>query len=308
MVHHHQKNIYICHTLYHVLISLVYSFLEAAPTKIVLTTRVSNAENIGTRIQKRCPLIEIEVVDDEQFRRDGWFYSEETHQRFRTYVGKGNVCIFNDSTQLGYYLHRNRMAYTLLEDGLNCLQHPLSAERLSLKQKIKYVLFNIPLAHGYSRYCKRIVVNEIARIPKDRRKRKLVEQSKRDMFAQLSQEDRETLLNIFEVEALSVKEPAVLMLTQPAGEGIPIEPGRSDSWGHLIEQYIAEGYHVYLKVHPRDTVDYSRYTVTIVSKNIPAELLDFAVDYPFAIGITYFSTALEMMSCVQEKIYLYWDK
>lgn len=72
-----------------------------------------------------------------------------------------------------------------------------------------------------------------------------------------------------------------------------------------MEEYIDKGYHIYIKVHPRDNIDYSNLNATVIQRNIPIELFDFLENIKFDVGITYFSTALDFLNCVNKKIFLY---
>ncbi|MGQ7614652.1 glycosyltransferase family 52 [Streptococcus suis] len=304
-----KTNVYICYTLYHLLISLIYSStMNDKKSKIVILTRIANAETYLKKIQYYYPIIDVVVVDDELFKKKGFFYSKEIHQLYQYVIGDGLIHIFNDWTQIGYYLHRNRISYTLMEDGLNCMHHPTSVPKWTFRTMIRNFLENTPNWNGYSPYCTSIVVNEITGIPMDSRYPKFVEVSKKELLSQLSHVERKKLLLVFGGQPLVIKEPAVLILTQPLFMEFPDDTKKREFWGNLIRKYSGGGYHVYVKVHPRDTLSYTIFPVTILPKHLPAELLDFIVDKQFAIGVTYYSTALEYMDCVQEKVYLCWEK
>lgn len=303
------KDIYICYTIYHLLLSLVYSsVMKERQSRIIISTRIENAEVYHEKIEHYYPMIEVKVLDDEKFKRHGFVYSREVHRYYRSDIGEGRIHIYNDCTQIGHYLHRNKISYILMEDGLNCMQHPLSIPKWTWKTKVVNYLKNIPKWHGFSPYCISIIVNEIAGIPRDSRYSKFVEQPKKELFSRLDIEERKKLLAVFDVQPLVVQEPAVLILTQPLELEFPDIAKKREFWKSLIDKYRAENYHVYVKVHPRDTLDYTSFPVSILPKNVPAELLDFVVDKTFAIGITYYSTALEYMGCVREKIYLAWER
>ncbi len=308
MIRKKSKDIYICYTLYHLLVSLIYCLLSNARSKIVITTRILDAKKLGQNIKEVFPQFEVEIVNDEDFTRGGFRYSSRVHELFLSIVGVGNMHIFNESTQIGYYLHRNRIPYTLLEDGLNSLQHPNNKYHFSRKEELKYILYNKPRHHGYSRFCRTIIVNEIKGIPIDSRQKKLIEDPKEKLLSQLSFPNKEKLLYIFGMTPLKISDTAVIILTQPLEDEFSDDLKKQVFWKSLIDKYISEGYNVYVKVHPRDSLDYSHFPVSILPKNVPAELLDFVVDKQFEIGVTYYSTALEFMNCVKEKIYLNWEK
>lgn len=309
MVKENTKNIYICYSLYHLLISLVYcSLSDKNDSKLVLTTRIGNAEVFCENILKHFPMFEVVVVDDEQFSSQGLFYSERTHAQFKFQIGEGEIHIFNDYTKIGHYLHRNKIFYTLMEDGLNCMQHPLRVQKLTIKDRVSNFLTNTPKWDGFSRYCKKIVVNNLEGIRIDKRHSKFEEKSKKALLSKLPIEIKQKILEIFNVKEITIKDRSVLILTQLLTDEFPDETEKSEFWRKVIDKYRLEGFNIYVKVHPRDTLDYSKFPVTILPQNMPAELLDFAVDKQFSIGVTYYSTAMEFMDCVQEKIYLLWDK
>lgn len=300
------RQVYICYTIYHLLISILYSLLHDGESVIIIMTNIANAELYSDRIQKNFPHIKVKVLNDESFASSRLCYSPEVHRLYQQSIGQGDINLFNEGWRIGRYLHRNKIPYTLMEDGLNCLQHVGSIP--SLKQRIRLILTYKPIWHGYSKYCKQIIVNEIKGIPLDSRQSKFIERPKKELLLQLSQEDREKILAIFDVQPLTLKSSAALILTQPLEIEFQDEVARLKFWKNLIDKYRDEGYNVYVKVHPRDTLDYSSFPVTILPKNVPAELLDFVVDRQFSIGVTYYSTALEFMGCVQEKVYLFWEK
>lgn len=308
MIRKKSKDIYICYTLYHLLVSLIYCLLSNDRSKIVITTRILDAKKLGQNVKEVFPKFEVEIVNDEDFTRVGFRYFSRVHELFRSIIGVGNMHIFNESTQIGYYLHRNRIPYTLLEDGLNSLQHPKNKYHFSRKEELKYILYNKPRHHGYSRFCRTIIVNEIKGIPIDSRQKKLIEDPKDKLLSQLSFPNKEKLLYIFGMTTLKISDPAVIILTQPLEDEFSDDLKKQVFWKSLIDKYISEGYNVYVKVHPRDSLDYSHFPVSILPKNVPAELLDFVVDKQFEIGVTYYSTALEFMNCVKEKIYLNWER
>lgn len=63
------------------------------------------------------------------------------------------------------------------------------------------------------------------------------------------------------------------------------------------------GKNVYIKVHPRDDIDYTQFykNIKILDKNIPMELLDVVLNRPFEEGFTHSSTTLRTLTSVKIK-------
>lgn len=301
------NNTYICYTIYHLLISLVNIFdNKNVDDKLIITTRIVDANIYKERICKYYPGIKVQIVDDNYFKKTGLYYKKNTHKYFNELIKENNniINIFNDFTQIGYYLHRNKIEYKLQEDGCDCLKHPTSIAPNKLKNKIKNLLTNTPRYHGFSKYCTTIYVNDLNGLPNDIRKNKYIKKSKKNMFYNISPEDKIKLLNIFNVQSLYIKEPAVLILTQPLEKHFTTDESRYNFYKNIVHKYLSE-YNVYLKVHPRDNIDYSNLGINIISRSIPVELLSFAIDKEFEIGVTYFSTALDSLDFVKSKVSLY---
>ncbi|MGR1332735.1 glycosyltransferase family 52, partial [Streptococcus agalactiae] len=72
----------------------------------------------------------------------------------------------------------------------------------------------------------------------------------------------------------------------------------------IVDEYINKGYNVYLKVHPRDVVDYSKLPVELLPSNVPMEIIELMLTGRFECGITHSSTALDFLTCVDKKITL----
>lgn len=296
------KKLYICHTIYHLLISIIKVLNSNDDSTIIITTRIKDAIIYKNRLEELCSITVI-VVNDYDFKKNNIFYNDDNFSLFECMFNNSEIYIFNDFTFIGYYLHKNKLEYNLLEDGYNCLKYPISIAPNSFKDKIKNFITNTPRYYGFSKYCKTIEVNDINGLPKDSRLGKYRQQSKQELFNNLSVENKNIILNIFDVQKIKIKTPAVLILTQPLENVGYSEEERYNFYKKVLEEYSSK-FNIYIKVHPRDEVDYTNLNVNIVSKSIPAELLDFVVDNKFEIGITYFSTALESLGCIKNKVYL----
>ncbi|WP_025196524.1 glycosyltransferase family 52 [Streptococcus agalactiae] len=300
------KNIYICYTLYHLLISLCKRDLYGKI--IILTTRINNYAIYKRRIEKLFPEIPVLIVDDSDYsKKYKLFYPKRIKQELFSITNGNKIHIYNDYTQLGYFFHRNAIPYHLMEDGYNSLKHPTSIAPDGLCDKIKGKITNTPRYQGFSKYCKTIEVSSLKDLPTDERMSKFIEKPKDGLFSDLDNKTKESILKIFDIASIDIEiaSPSALILTQPLEEHFKSQEEIYQFYKSIVEEYIDKGYHIYIKVHPRDNIDYSNLNATVIQRNIPIELFDFLENIKFDVGITYFSTALDFLNCVNKKIFLY---
>ena len=117
-------DIFICHTLYHVLIALVRA-LRSRPGKstLVLSTCVPEAETLRAKLLDAAPDCGTRCFDRGRGKSWNAQNSESDFYRLRHpfrkpyfSLPKGHVYISNDWSALGRYLQRERRVYTLCED------------------------------------------------------------------------------------------------------------------------------------------------------------------------------------------------
>ena len=116
-------DIFICHTLYHVLIALVRA-LRSRPGKstLVLSTCVPEAETLRAKLLDAAPdlwdavlIVDEEKLDAQNSESDFYRLRHPFRKPYFT-LPKGHVYISNDWSALGRYLQRERRVYTLCED------------------------------------------------------------------------------------------------------------------------------------------------------------------------------------------------
>ena len=133
-------DIFICHTLYHVLIALVRA-LRSRPGKstLVLSTCVPEAETLRAKLLDAAPdlwdavlIVDEEKLDAQNSESDFYRLRHPFRKPYFT-LPKGHVYISNDWSALGRYLQRERRVYTLCEDTfggtLDPDQHLLDEQR-----------------------------------------------------------------------------------------------------------------------------------------------------------------------------------
>ena len=74
----------------------------------------------------------------------------------------------------------------------------------------------------------------------------------------------------------------------------------------ICDKYLSEGYEVYLKPHPRDTIIYEKINgVKLIAQIVPMELIEMVSDVKFERIITHSSTAINFLACGEEKEVFY---
>nr|AAR29914.1 Cps2K [Streptococcus agalactiae] len=290
---------FVCHTLYHLLITII-KLKDKENTRIFICDTITDYETW------------VKILNDQGIRTESFkefAYREQLQNKNKTRIvsiTNGNkIHIYNDYTQLGYFFHRNAIPY--MEDGYNSLKHPTSIAPDGLCDKIKGKITNTPRYHGFSKYCKTIEVSSLKDLPTDERMSKFIEKPKDGLFSDLDNKTKESILKIFDIASIDIEiaSPSALILTQPLEEHFKSQEEIYQFYKSIVEEYIDKGYHIYIKVHPRDNIDYSNLNATVIQRNIPIELFDFLENIKFDVGITYFSTALDFLNCVNKKIFLY---
>ena len=173
------------------------------------------------------------------------------------------------------------------------------------KEFIKHILFCKKNKPGFGKYCQSIEVNDISVVPKDERYHKFKEVPRKELFENITEERKQLILRVFDVEELSeVKDNSVLILTQPLSvDGLMDSDDKQYGfYKKICNRYLSEGYEVYLKPHPRDSVTYEKMNgVKLIAQSVPMELIEMVSDVKFERIITHSSTAINFLTCGKEK-------
>lgn len=295
------KNLYICSTVYHLIIALIKIDLNVE-NRIVLLDGIVDVEKFCLKLNKIDNIEAVVFTDNSVYSRYPIYKKYQLELMDRLLDNIKDIYMFIDANHIGWYLHRKKINYHLLEDGYNCFLYP-SQHKYNWW---RFFLKGIPKVHGYSKYCTDIEVNSIKGIPRDSRYNKFIELPRKKIFERMTVSQKAILCDLFDYEPINIQQPSVLILTQPLHSDV--------QWGMTYEQHIDyyseickqyPQHYIYLKVHPRDHTDYSGFKATILSNSYPIEMLDIFGEHKFNIGITHSSTALDFLNCVEEKIVLF---
>lgn len=308
-----KERIYICHTYYHVYITLLKELnlpREKRGQATLLLSRMSiDFEQLKDRLEKICFFEQVLEYDEKRedffpelkrFRQDKGNLLLNLLNRIRftkklarlneAYVpvdfrDYGDIYVFCDADPIGYYLNWKHIPYHALEDGLNSLVHIDAARfenrgHFGLKTFLSKRLNLIFIQNGYGRYCLDMEVNDIAAIPYPCPYYKEV--PRLNLVDELEDEEKELILRAF-VRDKEKLECQIRECSQVVNDKILIltEPLctldiRKRIFQDLISRYEKEGT-VFLKPHPRDVLDYRSLFPQCPQFDaaLPMELLNF---------------------------------
>ncbi|HFU4518376.1 TPA: glycosyltransferase family 52 [Streptococcus suis] len=304
------KRIYICHTMYQVLISLLKMDFER--DSLMSIDIIGHFPEVGEQLRQHVHLIE---ETERSFGLHSLVARLKTKESLTLLQSYDEVIIFQDHRQVGHFLNKHRIPYFLMEDGYNFFKDKLVCDLASIQTSVwKRFLyrwyFRPARLVGSSPYCQSIEVNDLSLVQFDEAYKPFVEVPRKQLFDKASPEKVQVLMQIFGVRAIVADEESsqkrLLLLTQPLYWNYYVTNEE------LLEIYTAglapyrEDYTIYIKPHPRDGFDYSFLgeDVVILPQGIPFELFEMAGSSHFDIGMTYNSSALDFLNCFSEKVYL----
>jgi hypothetical protein len=316
--------IYVCHTYYHVYVSMLKELnlpkQRRGEATLVLSLMSIDFEDLKTRLVQSGLFFEVVEYDE---KRDDFFPQlqkwkkknqpllRNLYQRIRftrqfarlqaAYIPVDfrrydDIYVYCDSDPIGYYLNQHRIAYHAIEDGLNCLKNYDAARydnrgHFWLKAMLSMKWNFIFVQNGYGKYCLDMEVNDIGAIahPCPR----YIEQPRQALVDALDQAEKELLLRVFvrdfeklklQLQSVTREEKKILILTDP----LCTLDVRERIFRDIIALYETEG-KIFLKPHPRDILDYRTLFAQIpqFDATMPMEMLHFfpGVCFDKAVGV-----------------------
>lgn len=316
------RNLYICHTIYHLYITIIKKLINNQDIDIVLSDTIYNCVELKEKLLKFNISDNIFIIEESKIKlpaRGLSVYDKINHNKkiagvLSKYIefepnNYDHIYIYNDSTKIGMYLISNKLEYKLIEDGLNSFKNidKLWYKKYSFKSKVLgYLNLNI-LFWGESKYCKSIEVNEIKdlKIPL----KKVIELDRGNLIKKLSNENKKIIWDIFvKSDTLEevINEKSIIILTQPLFQDnlVKSESYQKNLYKTIIDKYSNSNSNIIIKPHPRDKVEYNFENCTIMDKMIPIEALNFNKNIKVDKVITVFSTAIDAIEFANEKINL----
>lgn len=317
------KNIYICHTQYHLLISLIKCINDDNDNYLILCSDCDNAsvinDDIIENLRKAELFTDIVVLNNVNYEKFDSLIKKLKKIKymknyFKTYNinlrDYDNVYIFNDTVCIGRALTYNKIKYHLLEDGTDCfkLNKNLLKNKCSLKNLIKKLFFDLgPM--GSSKYVIDIEINDSENL--NIFNKKIVENNKNKFLNNISEDKKKLIYNIFLGEKNFDKyNNYSLIITQPLSEDKLIngEITKVNLYQEIIQKYCDRNDFL-IKTHPREITDYYKYfnDDNILNITFPLEVLNYNSKLKFDKVITISSTSINLINNCNEKIYLGWE-
>ncbi len=228
---------------------------------------------------------------------------------FREYK---DIYVYCDSDPIGYYLNQNKIYYHAVEDGLNCLKNFDTARydnrgHFQLKAFLSKRLNLIFVQNGYGKYCLDMEVNDSSLIKYPCPA--YIDEPRKALAERLTDEERELILRAFirdrdalqrQIEESGRLGDKILILTDP----LCTFEVRERIFRDIIQRYEPEGA-VFLKPHPRDTLDYRKLFAQYPQFDaaIPMEILNFFPNLRFKKAVVVF-TEVKGIAFADEVVYL----
>ena len=307
-----KTRVYVCHTFYHVYVSFLKECHLRREQKnsykkadIVLSTICTDFDALAERMKKTDFFEEIFLFHEKKFedipeldkykkdrgivlnmfsrivfgRKLSKYQEPLVPVDFKKYQ---DVYVYCDSDPIGYYLNFHHIHYHAMEDGLDCLSN-FDASHFDNRGAFKFKTWAaaknlIFIQNGYSKYCLDMEVNNLSRLKYSYYKYREV--PRKDLINELTQEDKNVILNSFidnvdEIRQLIVShndKQKMLVLTEELCD----ETGREKMFRDLIEEYCKNA-DVFIKPHPRDKMDYRRLfpDQIVLDRKFPMEMLGY---------------------------------
>lgn len=331
--------IYVCHTFYHLYVAFLKEFAlpesERGNATVVLSKMSNDFGDIKDRIPDSGYFKEVYEFDEKR--------ETEFPELAKYKVNRGNILfnmipriiftkkfaklqakyvpvdfkkyddiyVFCDNDPIGIYLSQNKIYYHAIEDGLNELASYVNALYdnrgfFAVKKFLSMRLNLIFIRDGFNKYCLDMEVNDLSLIKGSFYKFKEVSRIK--LAERMTEEQKKVLVRVFikDINAIMAginelgDNKNVLILTEP----LCTLDVREKIFRDLIDTYSQEG-KVFLKVHPRDELDYATLfkDIFVFDKKVPMEVLNYFSELHFQKVVSVF-TELQSISFADEKVKL----
>lgn len=309
-----KKSVFVCFTPYHIYIACIKAMVEKiTDCEIAVTDNVPDGEAYCAALKKEGIFSQVHYLKQSdyvpRFARQKfhviYFLMPLLMRRAKRALGflqDKEIYLFSDNSSVGIYLMHRHMRYHLLEDGCDAFAFDQRAVRgrARLVKALLFKLWGVPYSMGQSPYCEDVEVNDRAKL-NTAFSCPVIEKKRSAMIQQMTDAQIEALLRIFNFDfSMQENQKSLLLLTQPLCEmrlaGSDAETVRL--YEKALRPY-RDAYAIYVKPHPRDKGDYSKMfdgNVTVLSRTIPVEILNYAKNIRFDLGVTISSTSVNGVS------------
>jgi hypothetical protein len=311
-----KDRIYVCHTFYHVYITVIKELnlpIKDRNKATLLLSTMSNDFGSMTERAEKCGLFEAVYMFDEikdtrlpdvmaDHKDNGNIILNLYHRiKYTRELGKAqeanvpvdfkqykDIYVFCDSDPIGYYLNYKHIYYHAIEDGLDTVVYCDDA-RFGNRGHFKIKAFMakhglIFIENGYSKYCIDMEVNDVSAIKY--KNDAYIEVPRKKLIENVSKEDIHLLIELFmddpqslirQMKEAPVDKKKVMILSDPVCD---LET-RKRIMRDIIEKY-GKNATVFIKPHPRDALDYTTEDFSdciVIKGRFPMEMMNYLDEF-----------------------------
>lgn len=239
-------------------------------------------------------------------------YLEEYYsEKFKTSNFDEDIYIYTDYHLSMYFIDKHFKNIIMGEDGYKTLKKRIdSFEYLGYFNWLKpFIELNYyPELNMKSSKIKSFICSGDYEELEDEYKRKITVWDFKDIVRENKDEYKRAILQIFNIEQKNFEKKAVLLLEQPL-----YRTGNCSNleyylfYKKLIREQLITSQYVYLKPHPagrKNMTSFLEDNVELLPAKVPVEVFNYA-DVTFEKAITFYSTSLELLENIDEKVALY---
>lgn len=326
---------YVGCSMYHVYVSILLAYENKRNNKksllVIIEDRTENISNYIESIKKLGVFEDVVAIEGylpvKQMKKEAskvnYIFNraktlKHTFEKLNPHLESYHDFILNSEINL-YHIVNSRAYFLIkypknnfrmIEEGTGTYRH-----RMPFSRKLKRQMMNYPLLMGYDKQVIEVLVQEPDKMEDRLLREKSVELNLQRLQDELSAEDKKAIVTCFDLHTLDVysdKKKAII-LTQPL-----IEAGFKVSRDEMIEIYRKmivsakeKGMDVYLKMHPREEIDYdevyAKEHINVLPKLIPIEVLNLDENISFDEAHTICSGSIDNLKHVKEKHSLGFD-
>lgn len=319
------KKIYICTTYYHVLITLAKTLLSKERTDIVICDDIEGADRLCSKLNKSKIFNNVffinqgiipELISNNIFKN--LFYLHHfNYVMAKKYIdinfeNYSDIYIFHDDTKIGHYLNDAGYYYHLIEDSLNFYQKILNTPFRYVvisdwKYYFKKILNYKYLPLGNSKYVLDVEVNENKNLKIKRKK--VVEINRKILLNKAFAKYKDIILGIFfnlDIKDLLKEKNKALILTQPLYKDKVLHSEKEQIFFYkaIVKDLKQQKLKVYIKPHPRDSIDYSSLIsdINVINQEFPIEIFNFINNLSFSIVASMDSSCMDALDFYERKV------
>ncbi len=319
-----EKDLYICNTHYHLLISIIKALNSKKISSVMLATDKLNDSILRdkaliNKLKKSKIFSDIFIIDltnkysiniDNNLFLKLKFIKDIMLNNFEIDFNKfKDIYIFNDTSLIGKILNRQNIKYHLLEDGTDCYKRNrrIIQQKNWIKKAIKKYSFK------FYELCESpniidVEVNDSNGVCI--KNKKIIEKPKKELFNNLNDIDKKLINDIFLNETdLEKYNGYDMIITQPLSEDkiLNNEIEKVKIYKEIIKDYCKSN-KLLIKSHPRETTNYNEFfDCLILNQLFPLEIITFNKNIKLNRIITISSTSINIIENCKEKIFLGWE-